>query len=160
MCALPAATYVDTKTIVGRQSIIVLTVATVPTNLLVDYVSHTPGLELGRYQAPGAAGPAFTPRTWEKGRAEFFKFKTKEIKKIMTILGGLSARKVGTCTAYICDPQDAAGKVAIKTDDFPCSIYLDSGDQEYSPTASPTEVTVVLESHKDGAITLSVDGDA
>jgi hypothetical protein len=155
--ALPTATFDITKMLVGRQSIIDITIATVHTILLVEYVGHTPGLELGRAQAPGAsAGPAYTARVWEKARAEMLKFRTKEIKKVNVLLGSLAGVKTGSCTAYIRDPADLATKVAEKTDDFACAIYRDSGEAAMSGD-NPTELTLVLESLKDGAITFSDD---
>ena len=42
---LPTAAYDPTKSVIGRQSILAITIATVTTNLLVNYVGHEPGLE-------------------------------------------------------------------------------------------------------------------
>jgi len=153
---LPTAAYDPTKSVIGRQSILAITIATVTTNLLVNYVGHEPGLEIGETQAPGANnGPAFTDRIWEKSRKELLKFKTKEVKKVGALLGSLSGSKSGTCTAYIRDPDDST-TVALKTDDFPCTIYGDTGEAAFSGD-NPTELTLVVRSRKDGAITFTPD---
>jgi hypothetical protein len=154
---LPTAAYDTTKAVTGRQSILALTIATVTTNLLVNYVSHDPGLEIGESQAPGAGnGPAFTDKIWEKARKELLKFKTKEVKKVITLLGSLSGSKSGTCTAWIRDPDDASAVVALRTDDFACTIFVDTGEEGFSGDNS-TELTLVVRSRKDGAITFTPD---
>jgi hypothetical protein len=154
---LPVATYDATSSVVGRQSILSLTIATVVTNLLVNYVGHDPGLTMGETQAPGANGPTFTDRMWEKERKEILKFKTKEVKKVITLLGSLSGSKSGTCTAIVRDPNDVAGtSVALKTDDFPCTVFVDTGEEVFSGD-NPTELTIVVRSHKDGPVTFTAD---
>lgn len=125
------------------------------TNLLVEYVSHAPGLSTSRAKGPGANnGPAFTAKVWASDRAEMFKFRSKEIAKIITLLGSLSGLKEGTVTLFVRDPSDAALKVALKSDDFPCSLYRDQAEMEAS-AANPSEVTLVIESLKDGAVELN-----
>jgi hypothetical protein len=154
---LPVAAYDPTSSVIGRSSILSITVGSTVTNLLVNYVSHDPGLEMGESQAPGANnGPAFTDRVWEKARKELFKFKTKEIKKVIALLGSLSGSISGTCTAWIRDPNDAPAKVALKTDDFPCTIYRDTGEAALSGD-NPSEVTLVIRSQKDGAVDIRPD---
>lgn len=150
--ALPTATFDPTKMIVGRQSILVVTIATVATNLLVDLVDFAGSLDIARIQAPGATnGPAYTAKIWDKSRSEMLKVKCKEIKKVITLLGSLTGLKHGTCTAYIRDPEDAANVVALKSDDFAMTIYRDPADINFSD-AAPAEVTLIIESRKDGAI--------
>lgn len=150
--ALPAATFDPTKVVKARQSIISMTIAAATTNLLVDYVTDGSSLDLGRYQAPGTGnGPAFTAGIWEKSRTELYKFRCKEIKKIITLLGSLSGLKHGTCTLYIRDPEDAANTVALKSDDFACTIYRDPTEIAHSGD-NPSEVMLVVESRKDGAV--------
>jgi hypothetical protein len=157
---IPTATFDDAETVVGRQSIIQIT----PTggsaaNLLVDFVSHDPGLELADYQAPGASnGPAYTPRSWEKSRKEVMKFRTKQIGKVISLLGSLSAKKTGTCLALIRDPADETGKVRLSTDAFACTVCRDPGEASFSPD-SPTEITLVVASNKDGPITFTKNAD-
>jgi hypothetical protein len=152
----PAATFDPTKTVVARQSIISLTIAAAATHLLGRFVDFDGSQDLGRLMAPGAsAGPAYTARIWEKSRAEKLMFKTTEVKKVVTLLGSLTGLKAGTCTAYLRDPDDAANTAALKSDDFACSIYREgslalNGD-------NPTEVTLVIESRKDGAIAWTAD---
>lgn len=154
---IPVAAYDPAKSIIGRQSILAITVGETQTNLLVNYVGHDPGLEIGETQAPGAGnGPAFTDRIWEKSRKELLKFKTKEVKKVIGLLGSLSGSKSGTCTAWIRDPDDASAVVALRTDDFPCTLYCDTGEEAFSGD-NPTELTLVVRSLKDGPVTFTAD---
>jgi hypothetical protein len=156
--ALPTATFDPTKVVTGRQSIIAFTPSgESATNLLVDYVSHGAGLQVGRYQAPGASnGPAFTAGNWVIARGEMVKFKCKEIKKIISLLGSLSGFKNGAVVLYIRDPNDST-TVALISDSFACSLYRDTDEAAFSG-ANPTEVTLVIESQKDGEVTLTADG--
>lgn len=157
--ALPTATYDKAKTVVGRQSILTLTIATVATHLLGKVVDYDPTLELGRNQAPGAGGaPARTARVWEKSIAEIVKFETDEIEKVRALLGSFVGKKDGTCTLYVRDPDDAANKVAYKSDDFPCAIYRDPATIRFSGD-NPSTVTLMIESTKDGAIAWVKDAD-
>ena len=69
------------------------------THLLVEYVSHAPGLAVNRAKGPGADnGPAFTAKVWATERSEMFKFRSKEIAKISALLGSLSGIKEGAAT--------------------------------------------------------------
>lgn len=153
---MAAPTFDPTKTVVGRNSIITITIAAAATSLLGKLMDFQGNLDLGRLMAPGAAnGPAFTARVWEKSRAEFLKFEVREISKVITLLGSLSGKKDGTCTAWVRDPDDAANTAALGTDDFACSIYLE-GDMRFNEQGEAVR-TLVIESRKDGAITFTPD---
>lgn len=155
--ALPTATTDTTKVVTSRQSIVSVVIATVTTNLLVDYVSHNPGLEVGSYMLPGTSnGPAFVAGNWEKSRGEIWKFRTKEIKKINTLLGSLSGFKEGTAILYIRDAKDSS-TVALLSESFAMSIFRDPAEVEFSG-ANPSEITLVIASHKDGAVQFTNDG--
>jgi hypothetical protein len=152
MCALPTATYDPTKTVVGRQCIVSLTIAAASTHFLAQVASYDPTVELGRLLAPGASnGPAFTARVWQKAVAEVFKFETEEVEKVRSLLGSFVGLKTGTCTIYIRDPEDAAATVAYKSDDFACAIYRDPATISFGGD-NPAKVMLVMESLKDGAI--------
>ncbi len=149
-------TFDPTKTVVGRNSIVTITIGGAPTNLLGKLMDYVGTLDLGRLLAPGASnGPAYTARVWEKSRAEFLKFEVKEISKLITLLGSLSGKKDGTCTAWVRDPDDAADTAALKTDDFACSIYAE-GDMRFNEQGEAVR-TLVIESRKDGPITFTAD---
>lgn len=127
------------------------------TNLLVDYVGDRGSLDLGRMMAPGANnGPAHTSRVWTKSRAELLAFRTKEIKKVIALLGSLTGIIEGSCTAYVRDPDDVTDVVALKSDDFPCSIYRDPAEIAHGRD-NPSEVTLIIESLKDGPIDWDAD---
>ena len=149
-------TFDPAASVVGRNSIITLTIAAAATSLLGKLLDYQGTLELGRLLAPGASnGPVYTARIWEKSRAEILKFETREISKVITLLGSLTGKKDGTCTAWVRDPDDAAATAALKTDDFACSIYRE-GDLRFGEQGEAV-TTLVIESRKDGAITFSAD---
>ena len=149
-------TFDPTKTIAGRNSIITITISAVATSLLGKLIDYQGTLELGRLLAPGASnGPVYTARVWEKSRTEFLKFEVREISKLITLLGSLTGKKDGTCTAWIRDPDDAASTAALGTDDFACSIHRE-GDMRFSEQGEAV-TTLVIESRKDGPITFTPD---
>lgn len=149
-------TFDPAVTVVGRNSIITITIAAVATSLLGKLMDFQGTLNLGRLLAPGASnGPAYTARTWEQSRAELLKFEVRELSKLITLLGSMSGKKDGTCTAWVRDPDDAAGKAALGTDDFACSIYAE-GDVRFNEQGEAVR-TLVIESRKDGAITFTPD---
>lgn len=149
---LPTATFDPTKTIVGRQLIISITIAAVTTNFLASLAAYDPAAELGRLVAPGASGgPSYTARVWQKSIGEMLKVETAEIEKVRSLLGSFVGLKSGTCTIYVRDPDDAANTVAYKSDDFACAIYRDPSTINMGGDAA-SQVTLVIESNKDGAI--------
>jgi hypothetical protein len=158
---LPAVTHDKTKTVIGRKSVLIITPAGgAAKNYLVDYLGDGGALDVGRYTAPGADnGPAFTPETWLKSRSELFRFRTKEIKKIIADFGSLNFHTSATATMIVRDPRDAANKAALVSEaNFACSVYRDPAEVAHSGD-NPSEITIVIESHKDGAITWTPDGD-
>lgn len=127
------------------------------TDLLVEYLSHAPGLATASAQAPGAGNnPAYIGAVWETERSEMLKFRCKEIPKVITMLGSLSGLKNGSSQAYIRDPRDVA-TVALITDAFASTVYRDPAEAEFSK-ANPTEVTIVVQSRKDGPIEFTPAG--
>lgn len=123
------------------------------THLVVEYVSHVPGLTVASAQGIGGANrPAFTALTWESGRAEMFRVRCKEIAKVKTLLGSLSGHKEGSATVYFRKPSDAAGKAALVSEtDFPAALYRDPAEMEVA-ASNASEVTLILASLKDGAV--------
>lgn len=157
---LPAVTHDTTKTVIGRKTVIIFTPAGgTAKNHLVDYVTDGSSIVVGSYEAPGAAnGPAYTAETWEKSFVQMWKFRTKELKKIIADFGGTTFHLKGTCTLIIRDPRDANNKAALVSEEnFPASIYRDPAEIAYS--GDPSEITIVVQSLKDGKVTLTPDGD-
>lgn len=149
---LPSATFDPSKTIVGRQLIVSVTIAAVTTNFLAQLAAYDPVAELGRLQSPGASnGPAYTSRVWQRSIGEMFKIETEEVEKVRALLGSFVGLKSGTCTIYVRDPDDAANTVAYKSDDFACAIYRDPGTINFGGDAA-SKVMLCIESNKDGAI--------
>lgn len=149
---LPIATFDPTKTIVGRQLIISITIAAATTNFLASLAAYDPTAELGRLMAPGASnGPSFTARVWQKSIGELFKVETAEVEKVRALLGSFVGLKSGTCTIYVRDPDDAADTVAYKSDNFACAIYRDPSTINLGGDAE-SKVMLCIESNKDGAI--------
>jgi hypothetical protein len=158
---IPAVSHDKAKTVIGRKSVLIITPAGgAAKNYLVDFLTDGASTDIGRYQAPGSAnGPAYTPKTWEKSIAEMWKFRTKELKKVIADFGSLNFHKAGTATMIIRDPDDAANKAALVSEEnFPCSIYRDPSEIQHSGD-NPSEITIVIESHKDGRVSIVPDGD-
>lgn len=160
---LPAATFTKTNVVVGNQCILEITppgAEPVAILFLVNNLAERPNLTISRHGAPGANnGPEFTARTWVQARGEAFAIRTSEVKKVLTLLGGMSGHRTGdTAKFYVRDQTDANGKVALVSDAFPCSIYRDPTEAAFSP-ATPAEVTIVVESLKDGPVTWTPDAD-
>lgn len=88
---------------------------------------------------------------------ESFTFAFTEVKRLLKIFGGaLAGRRSGTATLYLPDPDDASGKVALKSEkDFACTITRDGG-LSFSTGDFP-EATIKLDSNKLGAITWTAD---
>lgn len=157
---LPAASVDPTKVVVGRQSIIQTKVATVTSVFLTEYLGDAGALDVGRAMLPGANnGPAFVSQTWAKSRTQVYKFRSKEPKKVIAAYGSLNFHiPVATATMFIRDPKDAANTVALLSEeDFACSIYRDPAEIAHSGD-NPSEVTICIEAHKDGPVTLTPDG--
>jgi hypothetical protein len=129
------------------------------TTLQVDYLSDGGSMELGELMAPGADnGPAYSSRNWERSRSELYRFRSKEVKKIRELLGGLTGRVAGTVTLYVRDPDDAPDTVAMLSDAFPASVYRDPAEIAYSGD-NTAEVTLIVKSHKDGPVAWTEDAD-
>lgn len=154
--AIPAAAYSKANTVVGNQCILQITppgAEPVDILFLANNLAERPNLAIGRHGAPGANnGPEYTARTWVQSRGESFAIRTSEVKKVLTLFGGMSGHRTGdTAKIYIRDQTDAAGNVALESEGFPCSIYRDPSEAGYS-TSGPAEVTIVVESLKDGPV--------
>jgi hypothetical protein len=156
---IPAATVDATKLVVSRSSIIQIKVGAATTVLLCEYVGDASQLEIGRAMATGADLTAYSLAAWPKSRVELFKFRSRELKKIITAFGSLTFFQDGTATMFIRSVKDAANKVALLSEsDFACSIYRDPAEVAYAQD-NPSEITMVIEAHKDGPVTLTPDGD-
>jgi hypothetical protein len=157
--AFPTVTTDATKTVASRESIVQVTISAAATPLLVQFVDFDGSLDLRRLMFPGASnGPAYVARIWEASRGEILKVKTKEVKKVLTLLGSFTGKKDGTCTAYIRDVDDISTKAALLSDDFACTIYRDPATVGFGNDAA--EVTLCIESRKDGAIAWTQDATA
>jgi hypothetical protein len=156
---LPAVTFDKAKTLVGRKSVIQIKLGETPHVFLVDYLGDGGAIEMGSMDGIGSGdNPAYVARTWAKKRTEQWKFRTKEIKKVIATFGSLTFHKDATATMFVRDPADAANKVALLSEsDFVCSVYRDPA--EIAMNSDGSEITIVIQSLKDGAVTITPDGD-
>lgn len=89
-----------------------------------------------------------------------FTFALDEVKRLLSIFGGaLHGRKVGTCTLWVPDVDDASGKCALKSmADFDCVVSRDGkmthGNSDFSKTS------IKIESLEGAPITWTADGAA
>ena len=108
-------------------------------------------------ERPDAKGVLRKVRTVLTKQVESFTFEVDELKRILPIFGGsLGGRVTGVATFWLPDPNDAAGKVAMKSEvGFACTVTRDGdvkfGDSDFS------KATIKIESNKAGAITWTAD---
>lgn len=111
-------------------------------------------------ERPDSAGIIRKVRKVLTKQQESFTFEVDEVKRLLSIFGSaLAGRVTATATLYCPDPDDASGKVSLKSeDDFSCTVTRDGdlqiGNSEFS------KATFNLESNKLGAITWTADGAA
>lgn len=155
---LPSSTFDPAKSIFAGLSIIQFTPsggsAIVFESRLLDNELEQ---EEKSIELPDAAGVLRKVRTVLSKQQESFKFELVEAKRLLDIFGNaLAGRKVGVATIYIPDPDDASGKVALKSETgFACTVIRDGGVK--FGDADFTKATIKIESNKKGAITWTPD---
>lgn len=123
-------------------------------------VGSTAANEEKTLERPDSTGTLRVVRRVLTKQEESFTFETDEPKRLLKLFGGaLSGLITATATLWIPDPQDASGKVALKSEkDFSCALTRDGdltfGGQEFSSS------TLKLTSNKQGAITWTADATA
>lgn len=149
-----AATYGGTAISVGTSS------AGIFQPLLVfeaKKLDSTPSQEEAKLQRPDRNGIKRVVRRVLTAESEEFTFEIDEPKRLLEIFSGaMSGQITAPTTLYIPDPQDASGKVALKSEkDFSATITRDGnmtfGDGNF------TTSTIKLSSNKQGAITWTAD---
>jgi hypothetical protein len=109
---------------------------------------------------PDAKGRLRHVRAVETKANEKWSFTFDSVKTLPAIFGGaLRGRKTGTATLWIPDPDDATGKVALKSeDDFACVVTRDGiltfGNSDFS------KAKIKIESLKNGDIQWTRDAAA
>lgn len=165
--ALPEVTFSPSDVVIGHTSILQLIHPTGPTttNIKVKVVDYDGENELLRIAFPDANGVKRTRKVIRAGSKEMFKFETKEWKKVVTLLGGKLTDVIEFTSAqvWIRDHDDASGSVALKTDAFASAGYRENGSNRFAAEGGDdagTTVTLVIESLKDGDITITNDATA
>ncbi|MBC2592697.1 hypothetical protein H5P28_00325 [Ruficoccus amylovorans] len=108
-------------------------------------------------ERPDKKGVLRKQRTVTTRSDESFVFDVQEVKRLLDIFGGsLTGSARVSVTLWIPDPDDATGKVALKSEDnFPATISregdLSFGGGEFSQS------NILIESNKPGAITWTAD---
>lgn len=125
---LPTAAFDPTKTVVPQKSIAVFTpTGGTAVNLIGKVANYDQSMEFVRREVPGSDNLLRADRIVPIRQSESFKFELEEVARLVDVFGGLSGAKQGTVELYIVDPDDAAGKVAIKTNAFSCLATLEGG---------------------------------
>lgn len=128
-------------------------VSTVFESRLLD---EEPEQEEKALEMPDANGVLREVRSVLTKQKETYKFELVEPKRLLTIFGGaLSGRVTGTVTLFIPDPDDAAGKVALTSESFACTITRDGGVK--FGDADFTKATIKITSNKQGSVTWTAD---
>ena len=108
------------------------------------------------YERPDAGGVIREARTVLTKQTESFTFEIDEVKRLPLIFnGGLAGRVTGDAVLYCPDPDDETGSVAMKSEEFACTITRDGdlpiGNSEFS------KATFNLKSNKLGIIEWETD---
>lgn len=158
---LPTVAHTPANTVYGGRSYLVFTsnaATPVVTEVISKMVDYSGDSELAKRMVPDAKGVMRPDRIVRKSASESFVFETEELTKVTAILGGsLNGFATGTAVVFICDPDDASGKVAVKSESFPCTVSRD-GNISFQDDFSKAKIKV--ESTKVGDITFTLDGDA
>lgn len=126
------------------------------TPLIGKIANYDQAIETVRREVPGADNLLRADRIVAVRQTESFKFELEEINRLADLFGGLSGIKQGTVQLWIVDPEDAASKVAIKTNAFACTATLEGG---INFTANEfSKATIMFEARE--KITFSIDAAA
>lgn len=158
----PTATQTPADLVHGVRSYIRYTPsAGDPIELLCTLTSYEGNLETIKNMVPGTDNVLRPNRESQKSSEEAFIIDAKELKKVHELLGGgfNKLRKGGTVQLWIYDPDDASGKVKIKTNIFACSLKRDGGTIDFG--ADDFAATKVRITNLSGAdVTTTFDGNA
>jgi len=162
--AVPSA---DTFQVSGTIGGAAITVGTSTAGVIAPVVifeaaqlDDDPQQEMKYIDRPDSTGVLRHARGVRTKSFENFTFGLDEVKRLLEIFAGsMSGRRTGYCTLWIPDPDDATGKVSLKSEaDFACTITRDGkithGNSDFS------KVTIKIESNKIGEVTWTRDGDA
>lgn len=158
--ALPTIAFTPGKTVVANKSYAVFQPAGSGSPPAVELVgklaNYEQSVETIKREVPGDDKILRPDRVVAIRQTEAFKFEVEEMSFLVSLFGGLSGYKVGTVTLFICDPDDAATKVKIKTNAFKCTATLEGGIAFQSGQFS--KGTINFEATE--KVTFTIDGDA
>lgn len=141
--ALPTVSFAPGATVVATKSYAVFT----PTGggtaveIVGKVANYEQVIETIKREVPGADKLLRPDRVVAIRQSESFKFEVEELSFLVSLFGGLAGYKTGTVTLFICDPDDEATKVAVKTNAFACTATLDGGVSFASGTISKATIT-------------------
>jgi hypothetical protein len=126
------------------------------TSLIGKVANYDQTIETVKREVPGADNLLRADRIVAIRQSESFKFELEEVNRLSDLFGGLSGIKQGTVQLWIVDPDDAASKVAIKTNAFACTATLQGG---INFTANEfSKATIMFDARE--KITFSIDATA
>ena len=167
--ALPSVTFSKSDVVIGHTSILQL-ISTggspTTTNLRCKVLDYDGSNEKLRVKFPTAAdGVKRTRRVRRIAASEMLVLEISEWKKLVTLLGGklVDCVEMTSAQLWVLDQDDASGSVAMKTDAFACSIYLEDGKKRFEAAGGDdagTKGVLIVESIKDGDITFTNDASA
>ena len=131
---LPTVTNDPLNTVLGQKNYITITPqGGTAVSFLSEKLSVSPSNETVRREVLFSDGLIRADRIVPTKRKDVLKFETSEIKKVISLLGGLGGFKQGTAEIWCVDPQDAAGKCSIHYPSFKCLVTAE-GDTSLSST--------------------------
>lgn len=158
--SLPTSPFDASKSIFAGLSVIQLKIGVTTYVFEASNLDDDNEQEIKSVQRPDSSGTLRKARTVQTKANEKWTFGLDEVKRLLDIFGGhLRGRKSATCTLWIPDPDDASGKVALKSeDDFPVTVSregkLSFGNSDFS------KVSILIESNKIGDVTWTADATA
>lgn len=156
---LPTSPFDTAKSIFAGLCVLQVKIGLTTLTFESKMLKHKLDQELKHIERPDSAGVLRRARTVITKQFESWQFEVDEAKRVVSFFSGALAGRVdATITIWTPDPDDAAGKVALKSEvDFACSITRD-GDLDFG-NSEFTKATINVDSNETHAIIFVVDGD-
>jgi hypothetical protein len=156
---LPTAPFDPAESIFAGLSIIQIKIGATTHVFESKMLKHKLDQEVKHIERPDSKGILRRVRTVITKQFESWQFELDEAKRVLVLFDdALAGRVDAECTLWIPDPDDEAGKVALKSQElFACSILRD-GDLDFG-NSEFTKATITIESNEQAAVTFEPDAD-
>jgi hypothetical protein len=156
---LPSAPFDPAKSIFAGLSIVVIKIGATEHVFESKMLKHKLDQELKHIERPDAKGILRRVRTVIVKQFESWQFEIDEAKRVIDLFdGALAGRVDAKCTIWTPDPDDATGKVALKSEEEFDVSFTREGDLDFG-NSEFTKVTINIDSNEQHAIEFEVDAD-